>query len=100
MSGSSVPELLGFVPVPFDREKRYSAVSYQVLYMLTEDEARDLLDSHTTHPQIDLTMSNRYVSDPTYRKRVNDARQDITGTEASEDVKRVMERMNSRGEVA
>ncbi len=98
--GSSIPEMLGFPSVPLDRQKPYSPHSYQALYQLTEEEAREVVETYKFQPAIDMHLAQRYISDAEYRQRIDEARQDISATEPSEDVKRVMERMNSRGEVA
>jgi hypothetical protein len=89
---ASIPELLGHPPAPYDREWAYSTASYQAQYCLTEDEAKDITERNRRHADIDLELSQRYMTDLSYRKRINDARQDITATEPSDDVKRLMEK--------
>ncbi len=87
--------MLGFLSVPFDREKRYSLESYRGLYRLTEEEAREVTDTYHSHPAIDLHLSQRYISDPDYRRRIDEACADITATEADDEVRRIMERSDS-----
>lgn len=89
----TIPEMLGFTPPAFDREKPYAAQSYQAQYVLTEEEATDLLSRHKTHAEIDRELGLRFASDLTYRRRVADAMADITFTEPSNEVKAVILRM-------
>lgn len=94
--GSSIPEMLGFAPVSYEREKRYSASSYQALYCLTEEEARDIRSAHMSHPGIDSALSMRYIHDAAYHSRIDDARKDISASQPTEDVRRSMRRLVSK----
>jgi hypothetical protein len=91
--GNSIPEMLGFSSVPYDREKKYSVDSYRALYALTEEEAQEARDSHATQPEIDIAMSHRYMKDAEYRARVDERRAPITATPPNENVKRLMLRL-------
>ena len=95
MNGSSIPELLGFAPVPYDREKRYSVLSYQAMYRLTEEEAREVRDTCPSHPAIDMHLAQRYMSDSEYRARVDSERKDLTATEPDVETKRLMRRLSA-----
>ncbi len=96
MSTYSIPEMLGMPPVPFDREQLYSAPSYQAMYVLTEEEARDILETHTRHSSVDLALSNRYVKDEKYRARVDEACADLTATPPSKEVQAIMDRLSAK----
>jgi hypothetical protein len=69
----SIPEKLGFKPISFARKKKFSFISYQTQYYLYEDEAEEVWHSHTSHPEIDLTLSLRYAEKGEYYERVNAA---------------------------
>lgn len=90
---ASIPELLGFAPIPRERDKPYSIGSYRAQYILTEDEARKVIATYQSHPAIDLHLSQRYMKDAEYHARVEKAREDISATEPSEEVRRVMRRL-------
>lgn len=95
MSGLSIPEMIGFSPVPFEREALYSVKSYQALYCLTEEEAKEIRDSYVRHSQVDLALSKRYLNDTEYHERVDKACEDISDTEPREEIRRIMRRLVS-----
>lgn len=89
----TIPEMLGFAAVPFDREKPYTAQSYQAQYVITEEEAADLLARHRTHAEIDRELGLRFAHDLTYRRRVSDAMADLTWKEPTDEIKAVVLRL-------
>lgn len=93
MTGASIPELLGFAAIPYDRDKAYGVQSYQAQYLLTEEEAEEVRRIYGNHAAIDMHLAQRYMSDDEYRRRVDKAREDITATPPDEQTKRVMERL-------
>lgn len=92
-AGLTIPEMLGFAPVPYEREKAYSAESYRALYRLTEEEARKARDTFDNHPAIDMHLAQRYMKDTEYRARIEAARADLGATEPDQETRRVMRRL-------
>jgi hypothetical protein len=70
MQAKSIPELLGFAPIPLSRERPYSAASYRAMYRLSEEEAEDVIRTYHTHPQINRALAHRFISDGPYRERI------------------------------
>lgn len=95
MTGSSIPELLGFAAIPYDRDKAYGVQSYRAQYLLTQDEAEEVRRVYGNHAAIDMHLAQRYMNDVEYRQRIDEARGDITATPPEEQTKRLMERFES-----
>lgn len=80
--GKSIPELIGFSPIPAQRRRAYSAESYQAQYLLTKQEAESLLADFSAdesarnraHPAINNALTQRYNTDREYRARIDAAR--------------------------
>ncbi len=95
MKTYSIPEMLGMPPVPFDRERLYSAASYRAMYVLTEEEAEEVLKTHARHSSVDFALSNRYVKDAAYRARVDAVSADLTATPPSKSAQAAMDRLDA-----
>lgn len=74
----TIPEILGFTPVPAGRRKALTQLGYRAQYLLYEDEADALLDEfapdeqsrNTAHPHIEAELNRRFINDAEYRARV------------------------------
>lgn len=74
----TIPEMLGFSPIPFDRKRALSLGSYRAQFLLYEDEARDLLEEfapdkesrEAAHPYIVAALNQRFIDDAEYRERI------------------------------
>jgi hypothetical protein len=60
-------------------------------YCLTEEEARQVISQWRFHPAIDKALSQRFIKDPEYRERINEARRAIADRAPAGDVARIEE---------
>ena len=59
----------GIKPPPEDRTKPYSAESYSAQYGITVEDAKELRETHPTHPEIERAIFSMYRRDPGLRDR-------------------------------
>ena len=76
----SIPEMLGFAAIDPNRTRAFSKMSYQVQYLLYDDEAEDLLREYASdevhannaHKKIEDDLNHRFIHNEEYRQRILD----------------------------